>query len=168
MRRQQGFTLIEIVLVLIMLAVMAGVAGSMLRSSSGAFTQSQLSLQANEQMRYITERIALEVRAVNPVAGGFEINTMNVDQLQFVKSDGTAVTISYATPLLAIAYDSLPGVLASLSDKVSSFQFNYYQLDGVTPASTQQQIYFIETNLVISIDGQNFPQRSRVGLRVRL
>ena len=54
-----------------------------------------------------------------------------------------------------------------MSDAVSSLSFTYLQADGVTVATGNTDVAFVEFELVLTRAGNTYPQRSRVALRNR-
>ena len=166
-RRQRGFTLIEMIIVMIMLSLLGAAAGYGLTGGVLAFTSSADSVHTLANLRYASERMARELREIrrDPVTPAvYDISTMNAGTLAFTKSDGTGVTLSSTPPLVTLAYTS-PSVTATLTDQVSTLAFAYYQADGVTAASGNGDVAFIEFELVLTRAGNSYPQQTRVALR---
>jgi len=131
--RQDGFTLIEMIISLVVLSLLGAAAGYGLTGGALAFSSS-------------------------------DISTMNPGTLGFTKRDGTGVTLTSTPPLVTLAYTS-PAGSHTLTNQVSSLAFAYYQSDGTTAATGNGDVAFIEFELVLTRDGNNYPQRSRVALR---
>ena len=81
----RGFTLIELILVVVLVSVLAAVSLPMLMSGFNAFTQQQETAAVEREAMLALERISREVR----MSADFEVN----DGLEFVRPDGAEVTI---------------------------------------------------------------------------
>jgi prepilin-type N-terminal cleavage/methylation domain-containing protein len=167
--RQRGFTLIEMIISLVVLSLLGAAAGYGLTGGVLAFSGNADTLHTLGKLRYASERMAREVREVRRNAvtpANYDITTMTGTSLAFTRSDGTAVTLTGAPPLLTLAY-STPAGTHTLSDEVGSMTFAYYQADGSTAATGTANIAFVEFELVLTRNGNSYPQRTRVALRNR-
>jgi prepilin-type N-terminal cleavage/methylation domain-containing protein len=165
--RQHGFTLIEMIIVMVILSLLGAAAGYGLTGGVLAFSSSADSVHTLANLRYASERMTRELREIrrDPVTPAvYDISTMNAGTLAFTKSDGTGVTLSSTPPLVTLAYTS-PAVTAALTDQVSTLAFAYYLADGVTAASGNGDVAFIEFELVLTRAGNSYPQKTRVALR---
>lgn len=164
---QAGFTLIEAIMALVVVAVLAAAAAPMLGNGARAYNDSSARIETLAQLRIAAERIARELREVrsDPLSPGrYDFTTMNAGRAVFVKTDGTRVTLADAAPLATLAYDTPAGTW-TLADRVASLGFRYLQSDGTTNATGASDVAFVEYELVLSEGGHNFPQRGRVALR---
>jgi MSHA biogenesis protein MshO len=165
--RQSGFTLIEMIISLVVLALLGAAAGRGLTGGALAFSGNADAMYTLGNLRYTSERLARELREIrrNPSAPGqYDISSMTASTLVFVRSDGITVTLNSAPPLLTLAY-STPAGTHTLTDGVSSMSFAYYQADGSSAATSNSNVAFIEFSLVLARAGNSYPQRSRVALR---
>jgi len=168
---QNGFTLMEMVLTLTMLAIMAAVAGPYLANGVRAYNDSSSSVHTLSNLRTASERLVREIREVGN-SGTYDIlspvATPN-STLSFIKTDTETVTIDTSAPLLRLAYLSInTGTAYTLTDELTSITFRYWQRDGVTPANNNADVAIIEFELVLTHAGNNYSQRSRVALRNQL
>ena len=164
---QYGFTLIEMVISLVVLSLLGAAAGHGLSGGALAFSSGADAVHTLANLRYASERTAREIREIRRdlvTPDVYDISTMNPATLAFTKSDGTGVTLTSAPPIVTLAYSS-PSGSPTLTDQVSSFAFAYYQADGITTATGNADVAFIEFELVLTRDGNNYPQRTRVALR---
>ena len=165
--RQAGFTLLELVIGLVVLAVLGTAAGYGLVGGTLAFSTTANGIQTLGKLRYASERMAREVREIRRNPGNpavYDITTMNANSLAFTKADGVTVTLGSAPPQVTLAY-STPSGTHTLTDEVSSLAFSYLQADGTTAATGNADVAFIEFELVLARNGNNYPQRARVALR---
>lgn len=165
--RQGGFTLLEMVISLLVLALLGAAAGHGLTNGALAFSSGTDAVQTLGKLRYATERMAREIREIrrDPVTPTvYDITTMNATNLAFTRRDGTGVSLAGSPPLLTLAYSSPAGTL-TLADEVGSLALSYYQADGSTAATGNGDVAFVEFELVLVRAGNSYPQRSRVALR---
>ncbi|GMQ88798.1 MAG: hypothetical protein BMS9Abin09_0236 [Gammaproteobacteria bacterium] len=168
--KRNGFTLVEMVAALTMLAILAAVAAPYLRNGVRAYNDTASAIHTLGKLRSSSERLVREIREVDNT-GAYEIFTPIISPnsiLSFRKTDTEIVTIDTAASLLTLAYKSInSGTAYTLSDELGSLTFNYWQADGVTAASNTLDVAFIEFELVLNHAGNNYAQRSRVALRNR-
>ena len=166
--KQNGFTLVEMVITLTMLAVLASVAGPYLSNGVRAYNDTASAVHTLSNLRSSSERLVREIREIGN-AGSYEILspiTSPNSTLRFRKTDFEIVTIDTTASLLTLAYNSInTGTAYTLSDELGSLSFNYWQADGVTAANNTLDVAFIEFELVLNHAGNNYAQRSRVALR---
>ena len=99
--RQQGFTLIELIISLVILALVGSVAGYGLVNGTLAFSSSADAVHTHGKLRYASERMAREIREIrrNTVTPAqYDISTMTASTLAFTKRDGTGVTLNSVRP----------------------------------------------------------------------
>jgi len=166
----RGFTLMEMVVTLTMLALMSAFAGPYLTTGVQAYNETTSAVQTLSKLRLSSERLAREIRAIrrDPAASAdFDISTSVTgpnSSLTFTKTDTETVSINTALPLITLAYASVAGT-HTLTDEVSSLTFRYLQADGTSNATGNDDLAFIEFELVLVHAGNSYPQRSRVALR---
>ncbi len=166
-RPQAGFTLIEVIIAIVILGLLGAAAGYGLQNGALAFVNTTDNVHTLGKLRAASERLVREIREVrrDPLTpAAYDIATMNATTLTFIKSDGTGVTFNGAPPLVTLGY-STPAGTHTLTDQVNSLTFAYYQVDGITPATGSADVAFVEFELVLSRNGNSYPQRSRVALR---
>lgn len=165
--RQRGFSLIELIVVIVLMGIIAVAATPVLLSGVQTFHTTSVSLDTLSKLRYATARMAREIREIrrNPVnTANYDISTMTATTLAFTKTDGTIVTISASPPDVMLAY-STPAASAVLTDEVSSCAFSYLKIDGVTPATLVKDVAFIRIDLTLTQNGEPYSQTTWVTLR---
>ncbi|MCO6412965.1 MAG: prepilin-type N-terminal cleavage/methylation domain-containing protein [Thiogranum sp.] len=164
----KGFTLMEMVITLTMLAIMVSVAGPYLSLGAQAYNQSAASIDTLGKLRNASERLTREIREIRRLPSGDYDVTLGANPLVFTKRDGETVTIDVAPPVVTLSYDdSVPGVTPVLTDEVVSLAFRYLRADGTTDASVPGEVAYIEFELVLdpAPAGNPYSQRGRVALR---
>ena len=164
----QGFTLMEMVFTLTMLAIMAAIAAPYLSLGAQAYNESAAAIDTLGKLRNASERMVREIREIRQSAPGTYDVTVGANPLVFTKRDGETVSINTALPVVTLSYTtSFPGVTPILVDQVSSLSFSYWRDDGTTPASGADNVAFIEFELTLDPPpaGNPYSQRTRVALR---
>jgi prepilin-type N-terminal cleavage/methylation domain-containing protein len=166
-KQQRGFTLIEMIISLVVLGLLGAAAGYGLTGGALAFSSTADAVQTLAKLRYASERMARETREIRRdliTPAVYDITTMTATTLVFTKTDGVSVTLDGAPPLVTLAY-SLPAGTPTLTDEVSSLAFSYLQADGVTAATGNSDVAFVEIELILTRSGNSYSQRTRVALR---
>lgn len=150
----------------IVLVGLLGVVGVNMISDSFNFTHLVNSSQSSAAMaRNALERLEREIREVQYSVSSYTIGTMTPTSFVFTRNDGVTVTIAYSGTNLNLGY-SAPAITSPLSSQVSSFALSYYQADGVTPATGNVDVRFVQVFMTLTdASGQSIPQLTRVALR---
>ncbi len=157
----------EAVVAILLLGILATAALPLISSAVTTYQTTTSYLVTLSKLRYATERMAREIRAVrrNPLTpSNYDISTpLTSTSLVFIKSDANQVSISAAAPLVTLAYQT-PAASATLTDQLSALAFRYLDINGAVTASLAQ-IAFVEISLALTLDGAVLQQRTRVSLR---
>ena len=165
MNKQSGFTLIELVMVIVILGILAAFVGPVLFNAMRSYQSVQTGVETQAKMRYAVERMARELREVRRQttdATFLDVTSMTASSIAFFKTDGTEVIINVAGNQVNLAYSTLAG---TLTDQVASFSLAYFQQDASTPAATAASISFVEIGMTLSEGTNLFPARVRVDLK---
>jgi len=167
---KRGFTLIEMVMVIVIIGILAAFSTPFLLGTFEAFETNQTNLVTLTKMRYATERMAREIREVR-FAGGVYAIVMGATSLQFTKNDtaGTVVTITSAPPLVTLQY-SAPAMNATLTDQVvaNGLQFLYFDINNNSVGVTTANVAYVDIDLTLTDPNSGaMQQRPRVALRNR-
>lgn len=166
-RRQCGFTLLEMVVVITVLGTLAAVGAQILSSGVEAFESSQNALTTLAKAQYATQRLARELRGVTYSGSSYSIAIPSATQISFTRSDGQTtdtVDLRFNAPNLTLAYGSVAGTHV-LSDQVSAATFTGYQSDGVTQTSNPALMAYVDLQITWFDGSAQYPRRVRVALR---
>lgn len=175
---QRGYSLVELVMVMVIVGIIGVTVAALLSSSVGAFTAGREAVDTLSELRLASERIARELRTVrrDPSApANFDFLSSvaasgNSVQFRRLENDGstvTTVTIDTAGTDLRLAYTTLAGSY-TLSERLGGITFGYLQQNGTTAATGNNDVAFVEIVLSLTdANGNSYPQRTRVALRNR-
>jgi len=169
--KHQGFTLIEMTMVIVIMGVLGVVAlYPMMTNTISAYQLTSKQVATNSQLRYAVERMAREIREVQEAAGSYTFITAvaaSTNSIQFTKDDLITVTISGAAlPNVTMQYSS-PALTRTLTDQATALTFNYFQTDGVTAATGNNDVAIVQITLALQdpVSGMAQSQTTRVSLR---
>ncbi len=149
--RQSGFSLIELILVIIILSIIAAVGSQMLGTGFNAYLTGRDLIDAEWQGRYAMQRISRELRNVRSASAGDLV--MSVNQITF--TDNSANVITYALSGTTLTRNGQP-----LADGVSSLAFSYIQADGITTAALASEVSYISVDINVNFNDSNYSLRS--------
>lgn len=157
---QRGFTLVEMVMVIILLGILAAIGAPMVADSMRIASTAGTDIGSISQLRYATERLAREFREVRLSGSAYDIGAAALP-LTFTKTDGTAVTLSLSGSSLSISYG---GASTVLSNQVSSLTLTYTNVTGVVYTNSPSFID-VQISLANPTTGASYTQNTRVTLR---
>ncbi len=170
-RKQTGFTLIEMIASMLLLAVLAAAAIPFMSNGVQTYNSTADGLQTISKLRYASERLARELREIRHNGTGYDISTSvtaSGNAIRFRKSDLEWVNVNTNAPNLTMNYETLAsGADFILSDDLTSINFDYYRIDGVNSPTSNVDVAFIEFELVLNSNGASYSQRTRIALRNR-
>ncbi len=150
--KNQGFTLIEVVITIVILSIIAALGGKILQAGFNAYLTNQYTTTANAQARLALERMTRDIHAINSPSS---ITTATSSQLVFRDIYGNSVTYALSgTQLLRNSQ--------VLADYVGSFSLAYLNSSGATTASTSAIRYVTVSLNITDSDYFNYNLRTTI------
>ena len=194
-RLQAGFTLVELVIVIVLLALLALVGGNMLSDGFRVTQLLQSEQSGQDEARYVLERLARELREVKRLADGTVcISAMEAGRLVFQRRSGSAspvdaafldrgdcaigtqqVAVALSDTSLTLAYDGAAARL--LTDRVAAaggcangtaFCLSYLAQDGSTPVGLANRAALVFVQIQLELLDAGSGQRLTQTLRLAL
>jgi prepilin-type N-terminal cleavage/methylation domain-containing protein len=137
--RCAGFSLVELILVVVLTAILAAVGSQMLGKSLRSFVFGKEVIKGDSQARVALERLTRDLRMVSAPA-----NLVIVPATAITFSDTEGNTVNYS-----LAGGKLMRNAQVLADDVNNLQFAYLRSDGNTVAATAAQVYFITASVAV-------------------
>ena len=148
-KKSKGFTLIELVVTMVVVAVLAGAIGPYLVETVKAVNAAYIAKAIGSQGRVALELISQDIRNTREASAGGDLtvgaNTVTVNTLA-----GETVSYSLSGTNLIKTVD---GVASTLATNVSSLSFSYYSSSGTT-TSTASQVRYVKPSFTLSKDGE--------------
>ena len=154
MKKENGFTLIEVIIVITIVGIVSVIIGSMLLGVVKAWT---FKINRNDILwdgRLAINRMTREIRTVRNDAS---VTTASSSQFRFIDSANIDITYSLSSTNLNRTENGTANLLA---ENVSSLSFTYYDAAGtVIPSPTVSpttDIKRVRINLTLTKNGQTF------------
>jgi prepilin-type N-terminal cleavage/methylation domain-containing protein len=167
MRRVEGFTLAELIMVIVILGILGAFIGPVVYNALRSYEGIQASTNTNAQVRYAMERIAREMRDIRRQvtdSAALDIPSMTASSMAFVKTDGTQVVLNGAGSIVNLAYTGITGMLLD-GVQPGSFSLGYLEQGGSTVAGSAASISFVQVSMTLTGGGITMPARLRIDLR---
>ncbi len=156
--RQLGFTLVELIVVIVVLGIVGSMGAVVVRDGMLGYLRGREMTSADWQGRLALERIARELRDIAPSSGGVDnIAAASCGSASFVFSDINAAPISYTQSANTLLRNGQP-----LADNVSGLRFYCLQSDGQTYTTTPAAVYYVTVSMVIATTNTSATYRTTV------
>lgn len=157
--RTSGFTLIEVIMAIVVMAIIAVGVGSLLYQGTRSFEMMDTRRDLTGQGKLAMERMTREIRLTRCASGSgactptaAEITAMTADELRFVKQDyeGRGFRYDAPTQTLYLRQGSAPTDPEDiLAGNVSAFAFDYFKSNGTT-ATLPAEVWMVNVTMTLS------------------
>ena len=152
-RREAGFTLIEMVITIVVIGIIAGISAMLILQAMRGYSDQDVRADLTNQARLAMERMAREIREVRDCTAT-DIPTMAGGTISFVDNTGTAIT--YTTSGTDLTRNG-----TALASSVSGLIFGYVMRSGAA-AGSAAQVWNVDVTLTVSRSGETHTHRIRV------
>jgi len=170
-RQQDGFTLIEVLTVLIILAVVAAVGARLMSSMFQSYFAARDITNSDAQARVAFERMTRELRQIRS-ATATDLDVASAAQVRFIDTDGNGVCFyrDAATNRLMRSADGPATACGAtsaqpLADFVAGLNFFYYANDGSTAAAAPAAVYYVTVR--VNVQDNNVTDTLRATIHPR-
>ncbi|MBI5450593.1 MAG: prepilin-type N-terminal cleavage/methylation domain-containing protein [Gammaproteobacteria bacterium] len=143
----RGFTLIELIVTIMILAIVASIGYRMLERGLGGWTTTKNLNEIDWQGQLAITRLSSDLRNIRSTASG-DLTISPTTEITFVDLYGT--TIRYWKSGATLMRNSQP-----LADNITSLGFSYVQNDGKTVTSTRSSVYYVIATLAFTVDANS-------------
>jgi len=152
-RRRDGFTLIEMLTVIIILGVVAAVGARLMSGMFQSYFAARDITSSDAQARVAFERMTRELRQIRS-ATATDLDVASAAQIRFIDMDGNGVCFyrDAATNRLMRSADGPATACGAtsarpLADFVAGLFFTYYLNDGRTTTSAPASVYYVTVHV---------------------
>jgi prepilin-type N-terminal cleavage/methylation domain-containing protein len=149
--KYRGYSLIEVVVVIVILSIIAAIASKVLQAGFNAYITSQNIATANAQARVAFEKMTRDIHAI---ASPASISTATASQLSFTEINGSSVTYQLTGTQLMQGSNVL-------ADGVHSLTFSYWDQNAAS-TTVAANICYVTVLLNITSGGVNYTMRTTV------
>ncbi|GAB4393333.1 MAG: hypothetical protein Tsb005_11130 [Gammaproteobacteria bacterium] len=146
--RYQGFSLIELVIVLTITAIVVALGAQLIATGFRNYLYSQRANAANNEGLLAITRLSRDLATAQ------QLTVTGASLLQFLNQDSSTITYQ-------LTGDDLLRNSRILAENISSVNFTYYDSNGFITA-VPANIYFVRTQLTIATDGNTFTFQSTI------
>jgi prepilin-type N-terminal cleavage/methylation domain-containing protein len=150
--RQLGFTLVELIVVIVVLGIVASMGAVVVRDGMLGYLRGREITSSDWQGRLALERITRELRDVAAIASTNACGTST-----FTYSDIDAIPISYTQSTTTLLRNGQP-----LADNVTGLRFYCLQSDGQTYSTVPSAVYYVTVSMIVSTANTSATYRSTV------
>ncbi|MEW6330519.1 MAG: type II secretion system protein [Pseudomonadota bacterium] len=164
-RAGRGFTLIEMVAVIVLLGIIFGFGGVFLGNVFTGYTLKRDATDAEWQAKVALERMARELRAVR-LATAADLDIASAAQVRFTDTDGNGVCFYRSGNRVMRSANGPASACGTtnaqpLADNVTSLTFTYWDNTG-TATATVANVYYITVDLTVAEGGYSGQFRTNV------
>jgi len=147
LNRHRGFTLVEMVLVIVLVGIIAALGSRILASGFGAYITGKDLIQTDWQGSIAIQRLSRDLRMIRSASAA---DLTLVPSTEITLTDNNANIISYTLSGTSLMRNGQP-----LADDISNLSFSYIANDGKTSAASADLVHYIIVNLTVTRRGLN-------------
>ncbi|MFC1855443.1 type II secretion system protein J [Thermodesulfobacteriota bacterium] len=158
-RKNSGFTLIEVILVILLVAIISGITSNLILFGADSYRLQYHRRDLMYQLKNAIVRMDKEIRMINS-ASAADILTFTSNTLKFNSISGDEIEFSLSGNNIL---RTLNGTANTLCKDISALTISYYKKDG-TAAAAPAEIWTISVDITVSGE-ETIRMRTRIFLR---
>ena len=153
-RKSDGFTLVELLVVIAVLGILAGMGASIFMTIYQSYNKTRLTNQIRSEGERVIEDVEREVRNGQDV-------TLSGSDLQVARTDGSTVVYHFEpqhagpTPARGNGYIAKNGASLTSNDLTNGVNVSAFTFSIITPSNTPKQVVISSLRIAQSIDAPN-------------
>jgi prepilin-type N-terminal cleavage/methylation domain-containing protein len=151
MKKNAGFSLIEIVMVIIIIGIIAAIASRILMQGVSAYLTNINIINSDWQGRIALERMVRDIRAIRSPT---DITTASASTLAFTNTSGTSISYTLSGSTITLNGNVL-------ADGIASLTFTYYDSSNAITA-TPSAIRYILISINVTQNNTNLTLNTSV------
>ncbi|MHB1951451.1 MAG: prepilin-type N-terminal cleavage/methylation domain-containing protein [Acidiferrobacteraceae bacterium] len=160
-RPQSGFSLIEMVIVIILLGIISAIGALIIHGGFDAYFAERDINAADAQAQIAAARMTRELRVIRtPTAA--DLPVMTASAVSFVDMAGNTITYQYDAATQTLTRAENGGAAQTLADHVASAAFSYWQSDAQTPATSAANLDYVTIQMTITRGVSSLTYRTTV------
>lgn len=156
MNRRRGFTLVEMVIVIVLVGIVFAIGGTLLSQFFNSFFSAQNITEGDWQGKVAFERMARELRSISVDNLGTKQLAISASQVRFTDTDGNNVCFYLNGSVLTRAGDGPAAATCGptspqpLADNISLLTFSTWKTDGTDAAFVVANVYYIAVQVTVA------------------
>jgi prepilin-type N-terminal cleavage/methylation domain-containing protein len=161
--RQPGFSLVELIVVIVVLGIIASMGAIVVRDGMLGYLRGREITSADWQGRLALERITRELRDVAaPNSANIDAASCGSSGFSFVDITANQIRYSLVVGNTLLRYSQPLAVGQPLADNVTGLRFYCLQSDGQTYSTIPSAVYYISVSMIVSTTNTSATYRSTV------
>ncbi len=148
-RRQYGFTLAEMIVVIIIVGIIFAVGAMLVGRSFENFTLSRDATDIEGQARVALERIGRELREVRGKSSSTDLDIGTANEITFRDVSGTQIRFYRDGATNRLMRQENAGTAQPLADSITAMSISYFDRNAAS-TGTLTEVYYIKAGITVN------------------